>query len=98
MRGEGRRARPATGTRKVLTPPPTAYLKIQEGCNNRCSYCTIPSIKGPLRSRPPASIEEEFRKLLEAGYREFNVVGQDITSYGRETGTDIGRCSRGSSR
>ena len=77
--------------RKVLTPPPTAYLKIQEGCNNRCSYCTIPSIKGPLQSRPPLSIEEEFRELLARGYREFNVIGQDITSYGRDSGTDIGK-------
>ncbi len=77
--------------RKVLTPPPTAYLKIQEGCNNRCSYCTIPSIKGPLQSRPPLSIEEEFRELLARGYREFNVIGQDVTSYGRDSGTDIGK-------
>jgi ribosomal protein S12 methylthiotransferase len=75
--------------RKVLTPPPTAYLKIQEGCNNRCSYCTIPSIKGPLRSRPISHIEEEFRHLLAAGYREFNVVGQDITSYGSDSRQDI---------
>jgi ribosomal protein S12 methylthiotransferase len=77
--------------RKVLTPPPTAYLKIQEGCNNRCSYCTIPSIKGPLQSRPPLLVEEEFRELLAGGYREFNVIGQDITSYGRDAGTDIGK-------
>ncbi len=77
--------------RKVLTPPPTAYLKIQEGCNNRCSYCTIPSIKGPLQSRPPLSIEEEFRELLAGGYREFNVIGQDITSYGRDADHDIGK-------
>ena len=75
--------------RKVLTPAPTAYLKIQEGCNNRCSYCTIPSIKGPLRSRPISHIEEEFRRLLAAGYREFNVVGQDITSYGSDSRQDI---------
>ena len=75
--------------RKVLTPAPTAYLKIQEGCNNRCSYCTIPSIKGPLRSRPIPHIEEEFRRLLAAGYREFNVVGQDITSYGSDSRQDI---------
>ncbi len=77
--------------RKVLTPPPTAYLKIQEGCNNRCCSCTIPSIKGPLQSRPPLSIEEEFRELLARGYREFNVIGQDVTSYGRDSGTDIGK-------
>ena len=89
--GEGEGASPARVPRKVLTPPPTAYLKIQEGCNNRCSYCTIPSIKGPLRSRPLLSIEEEFRTLLAGGYREFNVIGQDTTSYGRDAGQDIGR-------
>ena len=90
--GEGEGPAPAACLpRKVLTPLPTAYLKIQEGCNNRCSYCTIPSIKGPLQSRPPLHIEEEFRELLAGGYREFNVIGQDITSYGRDAGTDIGR-------
>jgi len=90
----GEREGPTSGAcapRKVLTPPPTAYLKIQEGCNNRCSYCTIPSMKGPLQSRPPLLIEEEFRELLAGGYREFNVIGQDITSYGRDAGTDIGK-------
>ncbi len=89
--GEGEGPAPAgLGPRKVLTAFPTAYLKIQEGCNNRCSYCTIPAIKGPLQSRPPLLIEEEFRELLAGGYREFNVIGQDITSYGRDADTDIG--------
>jgi len=88
--GEGR-APGACAPRKVLTPLPTAYLKIQEGCNNRCSYCTIPSIKGPLKSRPPLLIEEEFRELLAGGYREFNVIGQDITSYGKDADHDIGK-------
>jgi ribosomal protein S12 methylthiotransferase len=75
--------------RKVLTPIPTAYLKIQEGCNNRCSYCTIPSIRGPLRSRYVPDVKEEFTRLLGQGYREFNVIGQDITSYGIDSGSDI---------
>ncbi|OPY64864.1 MAG: Ribosomal protein S12 methylthiotransferase RimO [Syntrophorhabdaceae bacterium PtaU1.Bin034] len=75
--------------RRVLTPAPTTYLKIQEGCNNRCSYCTIPSIRGPLRSLPIDHIEEEFLTLLEKGFREFNIIGQDITSYGRDNGSDI---------
>lgn len=77
--------------RKVLTPLPTAYLKIQEGCDNRCSYCTIPAIRGPLKSRPVEHIEEEFRRLLEGGFREFNIIGQDITSYGRDSGSDLKR-------
>ncbi len=64
-------------------------MRIQDGCDNRCSYCTIPSIRGPLKSRPIDDIEEEFRRLLEAGYREFNVIGQDTTAYGKDRGADI---------
>lgn len=75
--------------RKVLTPPPTVYLKIQEGCNNRCSYCTIPSIRGRLASRPVGELEMEFRSLLAAGYREFNLIGQDTTSYGKDSGATV---------
>lgn len=71
-----------TFPRRVLTPPPSSYLKIQEGCNNRCNYCTIPAIRGGLTSRPYDDIAAEFRWLLDNGYREINVIGQDITSYG----------------
>lgn len=79
----------AEGLRRVLTPIPTAYLRIQEGCNNRCTYCTIPSIRGPLTSRAVEDLREEFDGLLAQGYREFNVIGQDITSFGRDTGSDL---------
>jgi ribosomal protein S12 methylthiotransferase len=75
--------------RKVLTPVPTVYLKIQEGCNNRCSYCTIPSIRGHLVSRPVGELVTEFRSLLAQGYKEFNLIGQDTTSYGKDSGTTI---------
>ena len=75
--------------RKVLTRPPTAYLKIQEGCNNRCSYCTIPSIRGPLASRDPIDVVDEFKTLLKEGFREINLIGQDITSYGKDGKGDI---------
>jgi ribosomal protein S12 methylthiotransferase len=75
--------------RRVLTTPPTAYLKIQEGCNNRCSYCTIPSIRGPLASRDPSDVVDELKTLLGDGFREINLIGQDITSYGRDKGFDI---------
>ncbi len=71
-----------TFPRLVLTPRPSSYLKIQEGCNNRCNYCTIPSIRGGLTTRPARDVLEEFRWLLEMGYREINIIGQDITSYG----------------
>ncbi|NMC93827.1 MAG: MiaB/RimO family radical SAM methylthiotransferase [Syntrophorhabdus sp.] len=75
--------------RKVLTSKPSAYLKIQEGCNNRCAYCTIPSIRGDLRSRTIADIRAEFTYLLENGYREISIVGQDITSYGMDGKFDL---------
>ncbi len=75
-----------TFPRRVLTPRPSSYLKIQEGCNNRCHYCTIPSIRGGLTSRPAEDVVREFRWLLERGYREINIIGQDITSYGMDSG------------
>ena len=78
-----------TFPRTILTPPPSTYLKIQEGCNNRCTYCTIPSIRGDLTSRSVTDIEEEFRFLLEHGFREINIIGQDITAYGKDTGSTL---------
>ena len=73
-----------TFPRQVLTKPPTAYLKIQEGCDNRCHYCTIPAIRGGLTSRAEKDVIGEFRWLLDEGYREINIIGQDITSYGKD--------------
>jgi len=78
-----------TFPRKVLTNKPTAYLKIQEGCDNRCSYCTVPAIRGGLRSRSPEDIKRELEWLIENGYREINIIGQDITSYGKHSGTSL---------
>ncbi|MDD5019052.1 MAG: 30S ribosomal protein S12 methylthiotransferase RimO [Candidatus Omnitrophica bacterium] len=65
-----------------LTPRHYAYLKISEGCDNRCTYCAIPLIKGRLRSRPESGILEEAGQLEHQGVRELNIVGQDITLYG----------------
>ncbi|HOD75818.1 MAG TPA: 30S ribosomal protein S12 methylthiotransferase RimO [Syntrophorhabdaceae bacterium] len=79
-----------TFPRQVLTKPPTAYLKIQEGCDNRCRYCTIPAIRGGLTSRAEKDVIGEFRWLLDQGYREINVIGQDITSYGKDAGREQG--------
>ena len=79
-----------TFPRQVLTRPPTAYLKIQEGCNNRCHYCTIPAIRGRLTSRNEEDILREFKWLLDQGYREINIIGQDITSYGNDLGSKSG--------
>lgn len=86
----GRSAGPPARTprRSLFTPPHVAYLKIAEGCSNRCSYCTIPSIRGPLASRPPEEVAEEARALAGAGVREIVLVAQDTTSYGRERGGD----------
>ena len=68
-----------------------AYLKIAEGCDNNCSYCLIPSLRGPLRSRPLEILVEEAAGLAENGVRELIVVAQDTTAYGRDmgNGTDL---------
>lgn len=79
-----------TFPRQVLTKPPTAYLKIQEGCDNRCHYCTIPAIRGGLTSKAEKDVLKEFRWLLDEGYREINIIGQDITSYGKDAGRSGG--------
>jgi ribosomal protein S12 methylthiotransferase len=78
-----------TFPRKILTKGPSTYLKIQEGCDNRCSYCTIPDIRGPLKSRSPEEVKEEFVWLLGQGFREINIIGQDITAFGKGTGTNL---------
>jgi len=76
----------STMPRKISTPPHRAYLKISEGCSNRCSYCLIPSIRGPLRSRPMADLASEAARLAEGGVRELTLVGQDVTAYGIDLG------------
>lgn len=78
-----------TYPRRVLTTGPSAYLKIQEGCDNRCTYCTVPDIRGPLRSRDLRQVKEEFRWLLAQGYKEINIIGQDITAYGKYDNTSL---------
>ena len=68
--------------RMLATPRYSSYLKIAEGCNNHCSYCAIPMIRGPYRSRPYEEILEEARSLVEQGVRELILVAQDTTQYG----------------
>jgi ribosomal protein S12 methylthiotransferase len=65
-----------------LTPRHYAYLKISEGCNHRCSFCIIPSLRGPLVSRPFGEVMREAEHLVEAGVRELLVVSQDTSAYG----------------
>lgn len=64
------------------TPPWRAYVKVTEGCSNRCAYCLIPSLRGPARSRDSAAVIAEARQLAGQGVRELTLVGQDLTRYG----------------
>ena len=73
---------PLGGERVVTTPDYTAYLKIAEGCDSRCTYCAIPSIRGRFRSRPMESLVEEAKSLEELGVKELILVAQDTTRYG----------------
>ena len=61
-----------------------ATLKIQEGCNNHCTYCIIPSVRGPIRSRPLADIAAEAARLAQAGFRELVLTGIHLSSYGKD--------------
>jgi len=70
--------------------PFIAYLKIAEGCPHRCSFCTIPLIRGKLRSRLPEDILEEAKRLIDEGVKELILVAQDLTSYGRDLGLKDG--------
>lgn len=78
--------RPAPRRRRLLSYPGSAYLKVAEGCGNRCSYCAIPLIRGDLRSRSRADVVDEARALLATGIRELVLIAQDLGSYGRDRG------------
>ena len=73
--------------RKLTTPNHYAYLKISEGCNRMCSYCAIPLITGRHTSRPMEEILDEVRWLVGQGVKEFNVIAQDLSSYGLDLKT-----------
>lgn len=68
--------------RSLTTPQHYAYLKISEGCNRSCSYCSIPIMTGKHQSRPIDEIEEEVRRLVAVGVKEFQVIAQDLSYYG----------------
>ena len=88
MRGEkytsfkDKNTSPLGGGRILTTAPHTAYLKIAEGCDNRCTYCAIPLIRGKLRSRTIEDIVNEAQQLDRAGVKELNLIAQDTTRYG----------------
>lgn len=73
--------------RQVSTPKHFAYLKIAEGCRKRCAYCIIPSIKGPLKSKPKEQILKEFNILLNQGAKEIILIAQDLGDYGKDFGS-----------
>ena len=70
--------------RVLTTPSYTAYIKVAEGCSNRCAYCVIPSVRGDFRSRPMESIIAEAKNLAAQGVREINLIAQDTTKYGTD--------------
>ncbi len=70
------------GERELLTPKHYAFLKISEGCNRKCSFCTIPNIRGKLKSRPIEEIVQEANFLAEMGVKEIVLISQDTSSYG----------------
>ena len=90
---------PAEGLR--LTPRHYAYLKISEGCNNRCSFCIIPHLRGDLVSRPSNHVMTEAERLVKAGVKELLVISQDTSAYGldlkyAESRGKVARCPRAS--
>ncbi len=72
------------GERKISTPKHFAYLKISEGCDNPCSFCAIPLIRGGFRSRAIPDLLDETKKLIELGTKEIIIIGQDTTDYGKD--------------
>lgn len=72
--------------RQLSTPKHFAYLKIAEGCRKRCAYCVIPTIKGPLKSKPKEQILKEFNLLLDQGVQEIILIAQDLGDYGKDRG------------
>jgi len=70
--------------RICFTPPSYTYIKVADGCNNRCSYCTIPLIRGPLKSIPVDEILKDIKKALDNNVYEINLIAQDLTSYGKD--------------
>jgi ribosomal protein S12 methylthiotransferase len=88
VRGVRTAAVPDAGRRPLLSLPGSAYVKISEGCDNRCSFCAVPLIRGGARSRGIGDILDECKTLLDRGIRELCLIGQDTGSWGRDLGPD----------
>jgi ribosomal protein S12 methylthiotransferase len=84
--GMGKRDAPREGARLLSTPASFAYLRLSDGCDNHCSFCAIPLIRGRLVSRVPDAVVEEAKTLEQAGARELVLIGQDTTAYGGDLG------------
>ena len=82
IKGKQNEAAERQAERILTTPSHYAYIKISEGCNRRCSYCAIPLITGPHRSRPKEEILNEVRMLVRRGVKEFQIIAQELTYYG----------------
>lgn len=76
--------------RLLINPPHWAYLRISEGCSRKCSFCTIPAIRGSFRSKPLDTVLAEARQLVSAGVVELSLIAQDSNSYGRDLGIKNG--------
>ncbi len=79
---EDKETSPLGGERILTTPPYSVYMKIAEGCDNRCTYCAIPMIRGRMRSRPIEELVAEAKHLAEGGAQEINLIAQDTSRYG----------------
>jgi len=75
--------------RVLATLPHTAYVKVSEGCSRACSFCIIPKLRGVMKSRPVESIVGEVNNLASLGVKEINLIAQDMTSYGKDIGTNL---------
>ena len=82
--GESKEIYTASTPRIFTTPFYSAYIKIAEGCDHRCAYCAIPSVRGNYRSRSIEDIKQEVMSLADKGVKEFNIIAQDTTYYGRD--------------
>lgn len=77
------------GARMLATPGSYAYLRISHGCDHTCSFCAIPGIRGPHRSKRPSAVVEEATELIAAGVRELVIVAEDSTAWGRDFGAEL---------